>query len=118
MSREHCRRLEKPVTEHAIDLRVLVSAWNSVFYARELPLSLAIFRIGFGLLLTVESVGLVKWGSDLFGFQGLAPAPDAALTNLTPFDPQANIFWLCCNSTAWIRLTFVIHMVSCVLLTV
>ena len=59
------------MSDPAISLHTFVRLWSDFFYAPQSPLSLAIFRIGFGAILFVESLGLWRWGSDLFGKRGL-----------------------------------------------
>ncbi len=95
-----------------LSLHTIAALWNSIFHSPDSPLSLAIFRIFFGLLLTYESIGLLKWGSDLFGTDGLA------LTKSPPMPGEANIFSFFGGSDSWVRMVFVIHTLNCVLVTV
>jgi len=57
--------------EHPLSVQGLLRLWNDFFHAQESPLPLAMFRICFGGALFVESLGLLRWGSDLFGRPGI-----------------------------------------------
>jgi uncharacterized membrane protein YphA (DoxX/SURF4 family) len=103
---------------HGDGLDQLLDLWNRLFHHPELPLGLAIFRILFGLLLSAESFGLIKRGHELFSNQALAPVEARLPLRFAPFDSQCNIFLLFRNTDAWIRVVFVVHTVSCALLTV
>jgi uncharacterized membrane protein YphA (DoxX/SURF4 family) len=57
--------------DQAISVRDGVRLWTDFFHSPQSPLSLAMFRIGFGTILFTESLGLLRWGGDLFGKRGI-----------------------------------------------
>jgi Vitamin K-dependent gamma-carboxylase len=90
-------------------------AWNSAFHYKELPLTLSVFRILFGLLLSAEAIGLIKWGPDLFGCRGLILESQQART-WVGFIRRCNLFTLGQMGDSWIRAIFVAHTLACVCL--
>lgn len=97
------------MTHAAGDLARLAALWNGFFHDSELPLTLAIFRILFGLLLTVESIGLIRMGHHIYSLRRLAPSRGASSNGI-------NLFLLFANSDSWIRVVFVAHTLACLLL--
>lgn len=84
-----------------LSLRELVRIWNDFFYTPQSPLSLAMFRMCFGVTLFVESLGLVRWGSELFNqlaFQTVSRSPSN-------------------QSDRLVKLIFRVHSFSCLALT-
>jgi hypothetical protein len=100
------------VTDHFLTFRTLAETWNFVFHSHDVPVTLAIFRVLFGMLLAIESIGLTTHGADLFSTAGLA------LPQQTFSYRGANLFTLFHGSRRWMRFIFTVHFVSCLLLTV
>ncbi len=103
---------EPPASFHRLALE---AAWNSFFHATDSPVSLAVFRIFFGLLLCIESVGLLRHGREVFGLQGLAPDSLTAVSNT--FSIERNLFRVTRDhADDWIPFMFVVYAVACVFL--
>jgi hypothetical protein len=79
-----------------LSLGDLVRAWNEFFFAPASPLPLAYFRIVFGVVLTIESLGLLRWGNHLFHPRGVR--------GIDPDD----------NRVRWV---FCLHSISCICLS-
>jgi uncharacterized membrane protein YphA (DoxX/SURF4 family) len=102
------------MTPAADTLAGLGALWNAFFHYPDLPLSLAVFRILFGVLLATESVGLIRAGHELFSSARLAPARESIPTRFGPLDARINLFLFFCNSNYWIRTVFIIHTAACI----
>jgi Vitamin K-dependent gamma-carboxylase len=79
-------------------LHGVVMAWNMFFHAPASPLPLAVFRFAFGAVLFVESLGLLRWGADLYGHGGIRGGAGRA--------DGARVTWI-----------FRLHTLSCLCLT-
>jgi uncharacterized membrane protein YphA (DoxX/SURF4 family) len=101
----------------SVSIQMLQAFWQVFFHSCTLPLTLSVFRIAFGALLTIESFGLIRHGPTLFGANGLAPVPIRPRGRNKYSLDYANLFSICEMSKVWIQSLFVLHTLACVLLT-
>jgi hypothetical protein len=102
----------------SVSIPMLEGLWQNFFHFCTVPLTLSIFRVAFGALLIVESIGLIRHGPMLFGTDGLAPVPVRAHGRNQYSLEYINLFSLHETSAPWIRFLFVVQTLACALLTV
>lgn len=100
------------MTDHVLTFGAIARVWNIVFHAPDLPVTLAVFRILFGMLLVAESGGLLVHGPNVFGATGFVlPESGSSLRKM-------NLFTFCRGSGPWVRFVFAVHFACCGLLMI
>lgn len=93
-----------------MELRSIIDAWNSFFFTGDTGLTLAVFRIVFGLSLFCESVHLWGRASDYFGDEGVL---SKRFYNLGYRYKKLSIFDWIGKSNRAVNLYFVFHSICC-----
>src|SRR5580692_3676657 len=95
-------------------LKPLRDAWNSFFFAEQLPMPLALFRIAYGAL-AIASLLLLR--QDWFAWYGGHAWVSLQTMQSIETGPRLNLFTVIPQTDAWINALFWMFMASAILLT-
>src|SRR5919198_4400953 len=98
-----------------MSLKSLVRLWNEFFFAKQSPLPIALFRIIYGMLVTITLLLLLPDWLNWYGVHAWVSLPTAL--KLEP-GSRLNLFSIMPQSDAWVEGVFWISVGSAILLTI